>query len=256
MVIAKGMFINFNAVQSSTSVVRLCFVEKGGANASLVFFSDESKGLRQFSRVNLNSQKVLDRISIVKNPHSIAHAELIAFEKRTNAKCKKGSYVSILNNDKVRVYGIITKGGSKPTASIVNSRIEITSSAANFKDEGNPPVIEVPVELKYWSISNYKYHESLSEDSIAFSASVKYKGKTVLNVKNGGYGGCMQTDGSNKHAQLLNKNIVESVVRLFPDENYRPDTSELDEVFVNWLYHGKPCLVEWEEELKEYIFNL
>lgn len=252
MILKKGTYINFKASKNSEQI---CVIEKGGATATLIFFSAEKKELRQFSRVNLNSPQTLKKITVVTNPQAIAHPDLIAFEQELNVKCKKGSYMSIINNEDIRQYGIITKGGSKATLSIANSNMEITSNAANFKDEGAAPVIEVPFELKDWSFTAYKRYDKLSEETVAFTANVKYKGKKVLDVGNKGFGGCMDVHGDYEFSNLLTKHVTESIIRLFPDENNRPTLSEMDESFINWYHSGRTRLVEWKNELENYIFD-
>jgi len=248
----KGSWVKLNN--------QVCFVTKGGTNPKLAHYIDDvegKKGIYIYSNVPLVGPK--SPIVLAETPEDVAHPELIRYVNDLNASCKKGEYMSCLDADDVRQYGVIIKGGkNKVEMNVAGTDRILVASARAFRAEGAAPAIEIPKELADWSFTSYARHDGLSEETIAFSATVKYKGKKELAVRNGGHGGSMEAHsvGAGKRMQsLLIQHVKASIERIFPDKNNRPDYGEMDEAYIHWFNFERGLLVTWEEHAKGFIFN-
>jgi hypothetical protein len=102
---------------------------------------------------------------------------------------KKGDKVKLVLNGK-DYFGVLSKGGKRPTMVLIGGDKQITVPASKLvKDDFKLPE-DPPNCMSDWTLKNYKEYEQMSEETDAFTAVICYKGKPVITVKNDGRGGC------------------------------------------------------------------
>lgn len=239
----------------------VCIVTKAGVKGQLVFFSEELNKLRAYSNINVRDRKLSVFLLSAESMTEKVHSELAAYYKKEFKKLIKGAYVSFMDKE-VKRYGIVEKGGNKP---VVISRekgmeYEIKAHASVFKEE-TPPEIEIPVQLKEWNFASFKENTRMSEETISFNVIVK-NGKTkIFDASNRGNGGCMNSYNyeSKKSQQMRYQDFVEAVneslVELFPDNEDRPNLSEMDEQYILWYNISRKKYVTWKDYASRFVFD-
>jgi hypothetical protein len=244
----KGEVVSIKPNKTEEPVV--CFVSKGGNSLNLVYYSNKTKDLRQFSNVN-SSHPDLNLSTYSKMPKKLKDKHDIEFKS-----LKKGAIVEF-DNDGETTIGVVEKGGNMPTIVYDNGSLAIKGHASLFTEIDDSKLEkDEPSVMDKWTVVSYKEHKRMSEETIAFNAYIALNGKKVFAVENTGKGGCMSLHGCSsvydkKSNDLFEKDLLEWAKQF--GMTWKP--FELDEEWVLWFSRDKPLKVtakqHFEREKKQ-----
>ena len=86
-------------------------------------------------------------------------------------------------------HGTVTRGGDKVHAMMDGGEFEVKGGRNAFQFSDKPLPKDLPSSMDDYVVKGYKAIPELSDETIAYTATIMFKGKPVLSAKNGGYGG-------------------------------------------------------------------
>jgi len=165
---------------------------------------------------------------------------------------RKGDRVETLPNTKGEIkYGVISKGGQRPTMVLDGGKREITDYAKWFRHSEHPLPKDAPSAMDKYSIKGYKEIEGHG-DSPTFSATICKDGKPILTVMNDGWGGCNSYQTLNYHERTVEtEDQFSSDVKSWMKQ-FNCDSIEPEDMWVEWFQYSRPYGVTAETYLGEF----
>jgi hypothetical protein len=242
--IKKGSVVNFKL---NSEITHVCYVSKLGKTVDLVFYCKESKKLKQYRNMHLS---MIKETTFARMPKALKEH----YEKMFKT-LKKGTVVEFSMDNKTFI-GIVEKGGTDPTVVYDNGKYSVKGKAHGFTeiDSNNIPKDEASVMDK-WKIISYTEYKKMSEETIAFDATVTLNGEKVFSVKNSGKGGCMDShfyDYKNSKNKEYSKLFDEDLLSWAKQFGLKGKPFELDEEWILWYAREKPIGITAKEHFKQY----
>lgn len=163
---------------------------------------------------------------------------------------KKGTHVQYRDQDGLH-QGIVVKGTTKPngrvTVILIGGKMKAAGPASAFK----PCTIDIPKDepspMDDYLVTGYKEFPQMSQETIAFVARVKYKGKVILEARNDGCGGCTYFYGNGGAEEQFQEDIRQWA-RQFGGE----DMTEKDDFWLQWWVNERPYGVTAKAAIQHY----
>lgn len=86
-------------------------------------------------------------------------------------------------------HGTVTRGGVKVHATMDGGEYEVKGGRSAFQFSDKPMPKDAPSPMDDYAVTGYKSMPEISDETLAFVATITFKGKPVLFAKNGGCGG-------------------------------------------------------------------
>lgn len=172
-------------------------------------------------------------------------------------KVSKGDFVTFHIHDK-SLSVIVTRGATGQNyanVDIIGSDEAYKVSACDLEVGVAPALPAVRTALQKWTVKAHKTFPEMSEETLAFKARIFKNDTHVFDVKNDGRGGCMELIGSHAEFKALTEDVTQACIEEFPDPNNRPNSTELEEVFINWLAMDRKLHSTFVETFQHFIFK-
>lgn len=231
MKINKGDIVLVNKTQ-------VCYVLSGTKTLHLVTYDEKSDSMKVYKAVPANSPQV------TKPPVGsvLMHPKLQARYEQDFMTITKGNYVEFEDKDGTKHQGYVVKGGNKPSV-LYDQGNKQCSGPAHLFTLIDAPVLtaDEPSVMDDWAVSKYKEYKGMSQETIAFTADIYYKGESVFTVRNDGQGGSMELNlhkYDERHKTLretFNKNAVEWAKQF----GLKDEPFEIDEDWVHWYANDR-----------------
>ena len=222
---------------------KVCIVRKAGVKGEVLTWSEEHKSIRIFKNVNLNAQsfELRDRTNL--------HTKLRELYDRETMTISKGKYVKFQTKEHGTLKGCVIRGGRVPIVLTDDGVSEYKVQACHLH-EIDAPVIDIPEELKKWSIKNFKHGTNNLECFPSFTADLyKNLGPNKRPMKVGSYSN--SGDGSEMRIYTY---CVESarefeadVKKVCEDRGLNP--IEANESILVWLAMDLPLFITIEKSV-------
>jgi len=150
------------------------------------------------------------------------------------------------------VYGVVTRGGTKPTVIGDGAVSEYRVPEAVLKHSDRPLPKDDPHPMDSWGIKQYKEYRELSEETVAFSAIITRNGVEVMHAKNDGHGGCnMYWPVGGDHTLVTR---LESDARQWLIDHGMPEEScfECSDMWLGWKAAEAPFGVTARAMIQKY----
>lgn len=149
----------------------------------------------------------------------------------------------------VMQYGIVEKGGRKTVHVIHDGGKLVTKGDARcFRPSAHPlPNADEPNSMSDYGLKSVKVAEHLSQETLAYTAIITYKGKPIARVENAGHGG-----PDNVHPYKFDApNAREAVDKFLADatkwvEENRPA------ICTGRVYEPEASWISWERDQRQY----
>lgn len=86
-------------------------------------------------------------------------------------------------------YGVVLKGGKKPTVIFDGGELQITGAANAFRLSKHPLPTDEPSVMDKYTIASYK-NSGFGEETPQFNAEIMLNGSVIMTARNDGNGGC------------------------------------------------------------------
>lgn len=151
---------------------------------------------------------------------------------------KKGDLVYWTDDNGQEQKGLIVKGGEKPSFQKLGYPYVTYTIHKSMLKKGDFSLPEIPQNpMSDYSLKKVNKFESMSEDSLAFTAVIYYKSKAILEVKNDGYGGCNSYHLAKK-AEPEDKEKLNVAIKGWV-KFFDLDDSETLDIWVAWFMSEK-----------------
>lgn len=181
MTIKKG-----NVVEIRDGKNTIGFVESGRDKFKVVFHDAVSDIFKLYPNVTVAHLKVVDD-SLMSD--KLKERYLQSFGK-SESSLKKDQFVKFKDGKGVEQVGYVAKGGANPTVIFDDGKYQIKGPASMFAVTEVVLENDEPSAMDDWSLIGYKEFTSLSEETVAYSTGIAYKGKKALVAENTGKGEC------------------------------------------------------------------
>ncbi|MGF1827495.1 hypothetical protein [Vibrio splendidus] len=222
---------------------KVCIVKKAGAKGEVLTWSDDHKSIRMFKNVNLDEQSFEHR------ERTNLHPKLRELYDRETMTISKGKYVTFKTEEHGQLQGCVIRGGRKAIVLIDDGVSEYKVGASNLI-EIEAPVIDIPEELKKWSVKNFKHGINKLESFSSFSADLyKDLGPNKRPLKVGYY------SNSGDGAQMTSHTYCVESAREFEADVKKVcearglESIESDELVLLWLGMDLPLYITIEKSV-------
>jgi len=213
------------------------FVLSGRDKFKVVFYDDVAGSYRVYPSLTESHLKVVDKSLM---PEKLKERYEQEFNATDGQSLKKGQFVKFKDEKGVEQTGYVEKGGVTPTVIFNNGRLQIKAPSRIFSV--TEPVFEKdePSSMDNWSIVGYKEFKSLSDETVAYTAFIAYKGKKVLTAENTGKGGCDRI-GCVKYSEesLKLEKIFYEDLKLWEKQFSTENHFEIDSLWIDWSVNDK-----------------
>ena len=222
---------------------KVCIVRKAGVKGEILNWSEKHKAIRMFKNVNLDAQsfELRDRTNL--------HPKLREYYDRETMTISKGKYVTFETKEHGTLKGCVIRGGRVPIVLLDDGVNEFRVQASHLVEIA-APVIDIPEELKKWSIKNFKNGTNKYECLPSFSADLyKDLGPNKRPLKVGNYSN--SGDGSEMRSHTY---CVESAREFEADvkkvcEACGLNPIEIEESILMWLGMDLPLYITIEKSV-------
>lgn len=135
-------------------------------------------------------------------------------------------------------YGVVMKGGKKPTVIFDGGITQIVGPATTFRLSNHPLPVDEPSVMDKYSIIKYK-DTGFGDETPQFGGKIVLDGKVILYVRNVGQGGCNMY-------QRNPKNLIDGIQKQFEDDAKEwgkqfgyPYDFEIHDTWVDWAANEK-----------------
>lgn len=145
---------------------------------------------------------------------------------------KKGDRVEFVQDGETR-YGVIFRGGKKPTVYLDGGEKSVSGGAGAFNYSNQPLPTDEPSVMDKWTIKSYKDHGN-GEETPSFTAEIKLNDEWVLTARNHGTGGPNNYYGD----RALTDQLVADAKAWGTQFGY-PYDFEVEDTWVEWAARKK-----------------
>jgi len=163
---------------------------------------------------------------------------------------KKGDRVEFERGNGIE-YGVVFRGGKKPTVYLDGGATSVKGSAGCFTISTHPLPVDEPSVMDKWGIKSYK-DSGFGEETPAFRAEITLNGKVVIYARNQGVGGCniYNRDPKNPVDGVLDRLTADAIV--WGKQFGYPYDFEVEDTWVEWAGREKMYGKTAAEYFKEY----
>jgi hypothetical protein len=226
MTIKKG-----SVVQIKDGKNTIGFVESGRDKFKVVFHDDVDDDFKVYSNTTVAHLKVVDE-SLMSD--KLKERYLQSFGK-SGFSLKKDDFVKFKDEKGVEQVGYVAKGGANPTVIFDDGKYQMKGPARMFTVTEVVLEKDEPSAMDDWSLVGYKEFKSLSEETVAYTTGIAYKGNKVLCAENTGKGecdrvGCLTYTPENK---ALEKQFYEDL-KNWASQFSKESHFEIDSLWIQW----------------------
>jgi hypothetical protein len=209
----------------------------------LVRYDDASKQLKVIKRISEVHPAIRSIGNLSMHPALKARYEL------DFTKLSKGQYVEFVDAKGIKHTGVVEKGGTKISVVYDEGTMVCKGPASLFKVIAKPEMKEEPSVMDDWTVVGFKEHKDMSEETVAFTGKVAFRGKVVFEVSNRGHGGCMDiyliasnliSDNSDVKSKSLLEKFQKDAVAWAKQFGLKGEPIEVDESWVLWFATERP----------------
>jgi hypothetical protein len=227
---------------------------------TVIFYKPKEDKLYKIEKMHSSSPNI-SLISANKMPPTLANHYKEHFPAGVAVKLKKGDAVSFTESEEDDTVhnGIVEKGGKFPTVLFSDNghKKSIKADPSVFtKIDKRELKQDKPTNMDNWGVSSLKVIDSLSINSIAFSAKITLNGKDMFFAQDSGVGGCVQVkphklDGFKEDLATFHNDLIQWFRTLGPDSVRDKDISAsiIAEHWLIWLCHEKKYNITASEYL-------
>lgn len=252
MTIKKGSVVEIKNGKNTIG-----FVDSGRDKFKVVFHDDIDDVFKVYSNVTVAHLKVVDD-SLMSD--KLKERYLQSFGK-SESSLKKDQFVKFKDEKGIEQVGYVAKGGANPTVIFDDGKYQMKGPASMFTVTEVVLEKDEPSAMDDWSLVGYKEFKSLSEETVAYSTGIAYKGNKVLVAENTGKGECDRV-GCVKHTpenKALEKQFYEDLnswaIQLTNENQF-----EIENTWIQWYANerkqgvtAKKHLNRLSEEMKEMV---
>jgi hypothetical protein len=173
-----------------------------------------------------------------------------------NDVLKKGTRVKFNQDGKI-LYGTVSKGstinkdGASSSVKVVvdGGKFVVTGHPLCFRKDNTPMPRDLPSVMDKYSVTSYKEHKDMSDETVCFSAKICLNGKPFLNTSNTGCGGPNEyhlISGSQEDLDIFFEDAKTWNIQFGDKKPYEPE-----DTWVSWYTLYRP----YGETAKSYISN-
>ena len=158
---------------------------------------------------------------------------------------KKGDRVVFVIDGETK-YGVVFRGGKKPTVYLDGGEKSVTGHADLFHLSAHPLPADEPSMMDDWDVVRYKDFGN-GYETPSFEARISYKGECVLVASNHGTGGPNDYHGDRA---LINQLATDA--KAWGEQFGYPYDFEVEDTWVEWAGRERKYGVLAVDYLKEY----
>lgn len=143
-------------------------------------------------------------------------------------------------------YGVIFRGGKRPTVYLDGGEKTVTGGAGAFNYSNHPLPTDEPSVMDKWGVKSYK-DSGMGEETPHFQAEITLDGKKVLDVTNHGSGGPNMYYGDRALINQLNADA-----KVWGKQFGYPYDFEVEDTWVEWAAREKKYGKLAVDYFKEY----
>jgi len=140
----------------------------------------------------------------------------------------------------------------------VGGKTEYGVPGSMLRPATRPAIVHAPTPVDKWGLSGYRADKRLSEETIAFSATITLNGKPVIHASNRGHGGCNEYQPARGETyDIVDKLVADIKATLSP--HGLDDLTDTVDQWVSWAAdkdYNEISFVESEKDFQAEVTEL